>query len=198
MTFMYTISYVLLVVPQLPSRWRTCTLFLNTYEIIPKLNYFLSRSRVGRWLFVILLWLYVISMEGNWYSISRTRQILPHLPIYQIREGTRLHSRTPPRISHRIRLTFTSKTKHTHTDMHTFNNINCRSLTLSCLINTNRLQHQQAATAPTSSNSTNRQQQHRQAVGSRHGFVRHYKLYELLNIHTQYITSHSNSCSLTV
>ena len=47
MTYMYTIPYALLVVPQLPNRWRTCTLFLNTHEIIPRLNYFISLSFQG-------------------------------------------------------------------------------------------------------------------------------------------------------
>jgi len=46
--------------------------------------------------------------------------------------------------------------------MHNFNNIICRSLTVGCLINTNRQQHQLAATAPTGS----RQQPHQQAAGS--------------------------------
>jgi len=88
--------------------------YMYTYEIIPQLNYFISL--VSGWAdgCLFLLWQRVISIERNWYSIYRTRQILPHLPIYEIRQRTRLHSRAPPRISHRIRLTFTSITKHTH------------------------------------------------------------------------------------
>ena len=40
------------------------------------------------------------------------------MSIYQIRQGTCLHSRTTQWISHRIRLTFTSITVHTHTHCH--------------------------------------------------------------------------------
>jgi len=40
------------------------------------------------------------------------------MSIYQIRQGTRLHSRATQRISHRIRLTFTSITVHTHCHWH--------------------------------------------------------------------------------
>ena len=42
MTYMYIIPYALLVVPQLPNRCRTCTIFLTTREIISRLNYFIS------------------------------------------------------------------------------------------------------------------------------------------------------------
>jgi len=136
------------------------TLLLTIHEIIPQLNFIsLSHSRVDRRLFVFLLWRSIIWMEGNWYTIYRTRQILPHLPIYQIRQGTRLHSRPTPRISHRIRLTFTSLTKHTgrHCHWHAhFNNINCWSLTVGCSISGSS-KGQRAAS--TDSLSTGRRQQ---------------------------------------
>jgi len=76
-----------------------------------------------------------------------------------------------------------------------FNNIICRLLTVGCLIDTYKQQHQLAATTRTDSS---RRQQHQQAAGSKHVFARHYRLYEFLNIHIQYITTLSDCCSLTV
>jgi len=64
------------------------------------------------------------------YPIERAK-FSPRMSIYQICQRTRPHSR----ISHIIISAFTFITKHTraHSDMHSFSNINSRSLTVSCL-----------------------------------------------------------------
>ena len=57
---------------------------------------------------MLLLRSRLISLKVNWHTFYRARLLLPFLPLYQIRQGTRLHSRPTPRISYRDRLTFTS------------------------------------------------------------------------------------------
>jgi hypothetical protein len=127
----------------------------------------------------------VIWLTRNWQSICRTRQILPLLHIYQIRQGTRLHSRPAPKISYRDSLTFTSLTVHTHTLSLTctvFNNINCWSLTVGCLIS--NWQQRQKATAATQTADGGNRQYHQQATtialggGYWQRFVRHYKFFK--------------------
>jgi len=101
------------------------------------------------------------------------------MSIYQICQGTRLHSRATQRISHRIRLTFTSLTEHTHTvtDVHNFSNISCRALTVSCLST-------RAQTARAPATSIKQQEQQRiAAMATDTGLLDITQLYELPKIH---------------
>ena len=79
-----------------------------------------SHSRVEWRLYLLSLQRRIIWLGEKWHTFYRTRPLLPLLPLYQICQGTRVHSRPTSWISYRLG----STSLHCH----------CHSLSLACRV----------------------------------------------------------------